>query len=399
MNLPLQGIRVLDLSQLAQGPFATQILGDLGADVIKVEPPKGDWMRRFALVNAFPGGESISFLSFNRNKRSIVINAKDARGIALIRELAREADILVENFRPGVMDRLGLGYDVLSSDNPRLVFCSASGYGQTGPYATRPGQDLLAQSLTGLPFLNGRRDDPPVPVGIGLADLVSGLHIAYGVLAALVQRSVTGLGQRLEVNLMSSLMALQQQEITAHLNGVGVPSRHAVASSAPHVGPPFGIYSTKNGYIALAMNPMEVLGPILGLPDELSKPGINLTGENVELTYSAIAKALLARTTEDWLTRLLEADIWCAQVQDYDALENDPQVAHNHSIITYDHPLAGIVRTVGPPVTFSRSASQVRYPAPLLGEHTIEIATEVAGIAPEEMQVLLDEGVLQCPPS
>lgn len=396
MAMPLDGLVVADLSQLAQGPFATQILGDMGADVIKIEPLKGDWMRRFALRNAYPGGESISFLSFNRNKRSIAVDAKDERGLAVIRDLIAGADIVVENFRPGVMERLGLGYDELSKLNPRVILCSSSGYGQSGPYVSRPGQDLLVQALTGLPFLNGRRDDPPVPVGIGIADLVSGLHIVYGVLAALIQRASTGRGQRVEVNLLNSLLSLQMQEFTAHLNGIPTPPRHAAASSAPHVGPPFGIYPTADGYLAIAMNPMDVLGPLLELPADLWVSGMNVD-DDVEAMFAAITTAVARRTTADWLDRLLAADIWCAPVQDYDAVEADPQVLHNGMITSYDHPTAGEVRTLAPPLVFSEAAASIRRPAPLLGQHSREVLAQVLKRSDEQIEALISSGVVSEP--
>ena len=393
MAMPLDGLVVADLSQLAQGPFATQILGDMGADVIKIEPLKGDWMRRFALRNVYPGGESISFLSFNRNKRSIAVDAKAERGLDVIRELIAHADVVVENFRPGVMQRLGLGWDTLSELNPRLIMCSSSGYGQSGPYVTRPGQDLLVQALTGLPLLNGRRDDPPIPVGIGIADLVSGLHIVYGVLTALIQRATTGRGQRVEVSLLNSLLSLQMQEFTAHLNGIPTPPRHAATSSAPHVGPPFGIYPTADGYLAIAMNPMEVLGPLLGLPVELQVPGMNVD-QDAEAMFVAIAEAVATRTTADWVERLLAADIWCAPVQDYDAVEADPQIAHNGMIASYDHPTAGTIRTLAPPVVFSEAVASIRRPAPLLGQHSREVLGEVLGRTVEQIDELIAAGVV-----
>ena len=167
MSGPLDGVVVLDFTQLLQGPYATQILGDMGAEILKIEPPAGDWMRKFALGNLYLSGESVSFLAFNRNKRSVCINLKQAEGVEAIKQLAARADVIIENFRPGVMERLGIGYETLSAINPRLIFCSSSGWGSSGPYVSRPGQDLLVQAMTGLPFLNGKDDDPPVGIGLG----------------------------------------------------------------------------------------------------------------------------------------------------------------------------------------------------------------------------------------
>src|SRR5690348_2857667 len=185
---PLKGLIVADFTQLAQGPWATQMLGDMGADIVKIEPPKGDWMRNYAYGNIYPEGESISFLSFNRNKRSIVLALKTPKGLEVAKKIIAKADIVIENFRPGVMDRLGIGYDNLKKINPGIIFCSSSGYGTDGPYADRPGQDLLAQSLAGGAFLNGKRGDMPVITAVGQADLLTSLFIVQSVLAALQDR-------------------------------------------------------------------------------------------------------------------------------------------------------------------------------------------------------------------
>ncbi|MEA5118634.1 MAG: CoA transferase, partial [Propionicimonas sp.] len=243
---PLVGIVVADFTQLVQGPFASQILADLGAEVVKIEPPAGDWLRRFALGNNYPGGQSISFLAFNRNKQSIVLNLKRQAHLEAARRIVAAADVVLENFRPGVMERLGLGYDSLRVLNPRLVYCASSGYGPDGPYRSRPGQDLLVQAVTGLPTLNGREADPPIPVGIGIADVAAGLHMVYGTLAALVERNRTGLGQRVDVNLLNSLLALQSQELTAHLNTDQRPRRNPDMAGTPYTGAPYGIYRTSD---------------------------------------------------------------------------------------------------------------------------------------------------------
>ena len=269
---PLKGIVVADFTQLVQGPYAAQILSDLGAEVIKVEPPSGDWLRRFALGNTYIAGESVSFLAFNRNKQSIVLNLKrdDHRDVA--RRIIASADVVLENFRPGVMDRLGLGYESLAAENPRLVYCSSTGYGADGPYETRPGQDLLIQAMTGLPLLNGRASDPPVPVAIGIADLVAGLHMVYGTLAALVERASSGRGQRVDVNLLNSLLAIQSQELTAHMNSAGTPPRPDIVAGSPYTGAPFGLYPTSDGYLALAMNPIDKLMTVLGSKRPVRSP-------------------------------------------------------------------------------------------------------------------------------
>jgi len=206
MTGPLTGLVVADFAQLAQGPFATQILGDMGAEIIKIEPPKGDWMRHWSMANLYQGGEGVSFLSFNRNKRSIALDLKHPAGKDVALRLIAVSDVVVENFRPGVMERLGLGWETLHEQFPRLIYCASSGWGQTGPYLTRPGQDLLVQAIAGVGYLNGNDDEPPMALGVGAADFTAGFHIVYGILAALFARSQTGRGQRVDVNLLNSLL-------------------------------------------------------------------------------------------------------------------------------------------------------------------------------------------------
>ena len=204
---PLEGVVIADFIQLAQGPVATQILGDLGAEIIKIEPPKGDWMRHFSLRELYLAGESVSFLSFNRNKRSIAVDLKAGAGLEVVKRPVAKADVVIENFRPGVMDRLGLGYKTLDQLNPRLVYCASCGFGQTGPYVTRPGQDLLIQSMSGITVLTGNLDDLPASTIVGIADLTASQLIVYGVCAALFSRERTGKGQRVDVNLHSAVRA------------------------------------------------------------------------------------------------------------------------------------------------------------------------------------------------
>jgi crotonobetainyl-CoA:carnitine CoA-transferase CaiB-like acyl-CoA transferase len=390
---PLDGIVVADFSQLVQGPFATQILGDLGADVIKIEPTQGDWMRNYALENAYPGGESISFLAFNRNKRSITLNLKNPSGLELAQKLIDRADVLVENFRPGVMERLGLAFEELTRRNPRLVYCRSSGYGSSGPYVTRPGQDLLIQALTGFMYLNGRADDPPVPVGMGIADLVTGLGIVYAVLAALVGRARTGHGQLVETDLMSSLLAIQSQEVAAYISTGRLPERSAAGVSSPSVGAPYGVHPTSDGYIAIAMTPLSKLGPLLGLDQYADSTSLNDMGDR-DAIQREISAAFRTKVTAEWLELLLAEDVWCAPVLDYEGMTRDPQVAHNEMLIEFDHPTAGPTRVPGMPVRFAATPTTVRRPPPLKGEHTDEILYELLGLSQSEIATIRRTGAV-----
>lgn len=393
MSGPLTGVVIADFTQLAQGPFATQILGDMGADIIKIEPPKGDWMRTFALGNLYLQGESVSFLSFNRNKRSVAVNLKTADGLAVVRRVVERADVVIENFRPGVMDRLGIGYQALSAINPRLIYCASSGFGSRGPYVTRPGQDLLIQAMSGGMWLNGDYDDSPVPVGVGIADLVTTQHIVYAVTAALYARERTGRGQYVETNLYNALLALHIQELTTYLNSGVLQDRGRFQSVTPWVGAPYGVYRTVDGYLAIAMNPLNKLARLIGLEGFEDVDSQNVLEGRDEIRQD-LARTFLTRTNDEWLQILLPEDIWCAPVYTFADVERDPQVAANEMIVGYDHPTAGMVRTVGIPVKFAGTPSVIARPAPRVGEHTVEILRDVCGYGPDEIRRLLEQGAV-----
>lgn len=390
---PLTGVVVADFCQLAQGPFATQILGDLGAEIIKIEPPKGDWMRHWSMGNVYPGGESISFLCFNRNKRSVTIDLKQERGKEVARRLIAAADVVTENFRPGVMDRLGIGYEALAAVNPRLIYCASSGFGQTGPYVTRPGQDLLIQAMAGVGYLNGGGDGPPQGVAVGIADLVAAQHIVYGVLAALYHREKTGQGQRVDVSLLNSLLALHVQELAVYLNGGGLPERSRNGIPGPYLGAPYGFYETTDGYIAIAMNPLNKLAALVGVAGYEACAESNVM-EGRDEVRADFARAFKTRSTQEWLDVLLAEDVWCAPVQTYEEVERDPQVAENEMIVGWEHPTAGTVRTTGIPVKFGGTPGAIERPAPLLGEHSADLLREFGGYSDAEIGELQAQGVV-----
>lgn len=388
---PLAGIVVMDFSQLAQGPFATQILGDLGAEIIKIEAPSGDWMRGFSLQNAYAGGMSISFITYNRNKRSIVLDLKTTVGAEIARRLIDRADILVENFRPGVMDRLGLGYETLAARNPGLVYCASVGYGQDGPYKGRPGQDLLVQSLAGLASLGGRAQDPPAPAGIGVADLAAGLHIVYGVLAALIARERTGAGQRVDVSMLDSMLALEGQEIASYLYTGSLAGRASSGIASAYAGAPLGIYPTADGWLALSMQPLGRLAQLLGVNDFSETDSSNVI-EDRDLIKRRLEEATRMRTTDEWLEHLLAHDVWCAPVNDLDRVVEDPQVLHNEILITLDHPELGPIRVVGSPVRFSSTPSSVRNVPPQLGQHSDAILQDLLGMTDDDIADAREHG-------
>ena len=393
MTGPLAGLVVADFTQLAQGPFATQMLGDLGAEIIKIEPIKGDWMRHWSMANLFVEGEGASYLSFNRNKRSIAIDLKNPRGKDVALRLVDHADVIIENFRPGVMERLGLGYETLAERNPRIIYCASSGWGQTGPYVSRPGQDLLVQAVAGVGYLNGNVDEPPQGVGVGIADFTAGFHIVYGVLAALYARDRTGQGQRVDVNLLDSILNLHIQELSLYLNGAGLPVRSRSNIPGAYLGAPYGFYETADGYIAIAMNPIDKLARRVGIEGYEDRPESQIM-EGRDEVRADFLKGFLKKTTQEWLDILLAEDIWVAPVNDFAAVEADPQVHENEMIVEWEHPKAGRVRGVGIPVKFSDTPGEIRRHAPLLGEHTKEILSELAGFSEDEVRELQESGAV-----
>jgi len=395
MKGSLSDIRVLSFAQIAQGPHATQLLGDMGADVIKVERREvGEWMRQWSHNNCFLEGESTSFLSLNRNKRSMTLNLKKDRGKEVAYELVRSSDVLVENFRPGVMERLELGYETLKEINPALVYCSSSGYGPEGPYKDRPGQDLLAQATSGLMSITGREGELPTPAGVAISDwMASGLMVS-GILAALHYREKTGKGQKVEVNLLDALLDMQAQEAVTYLNSGAEPKRGKKNIGHVYHEAPYGVYETEDSYLAMSLNSLDDLGELLDLPE---------LGEKYPTTEQALAhrneiaeeigEELAKRSTSDWVEIFESKDLWCAPVKNYEEVFDDPQVEANDMVVKLDHPTVGEFETTGVPIKMSETETGVDRAPPLLGEHTEEILTEL-GYSEETIEQLAEEEVI-----
>jgi crotonobetainyl-CoA:carnitine CoA-transferase CaiB-like acyl-CoA transferase len=313
---PLAGITVLDFSQFLAGPVAALRLADLGARVIKIERPAvGELGRTLAFANLSRDGDSLTFHAMNRGKESLAADLKSPVDVELVRELVVSADVVIENFRPGVMRRLGLDYESLRVLNPRLVYGSITGYGDVGPWADKPGQDLLAQARSGLPWLSGRTDDPPVPVGLSIADHLASCQLALGVTALLVQRERTGEGGLVETSLLEGLLDFQFELLTAYFNDEGFASRrNGIHGANAYLSAPYGIYPTRDGYLALAMYPVPKIGALIGSPElELYADPSTWASER-EAIARILGDRLATESTRHWLDVLEPADVGCAPV-------------------------------------------------------------------------------------
>jgi crotonobetainyl-CoA:carnitine CoA-transferase CaiB-like acyl-CoA transferase len=389
MQQALEHIKVLDFTQLLQGPYATQMMGDLGADIIKIEKAgSGDLYRSMTFFNEWIGdGESPCFLAWNRNKRSLAINLKDPEAREIILKLAENADVVVENFRPGVMAKLGLGYDDLKKVNPGIVYCSATGWGPDGPYAKRPGQDLLVQGLTGAALASGKKSDGPVAIGTAVSDQLGALHIVYSVLAALIHKQRTGEGQEIQVNLLQSVLAFEMQDFFTVQNMGRSFERPESGIAHPGNGAPFGIYPTKDGHISIAMSPWKKIVEATGDEALLEYDDPQTLYDKRDEIYYALAARTVRKTTDEWLEIMLALDIWCAPVLEQKDVADDPQVKHLEAFTEIEHPKAGKIKVTNIPFRMSGTPGSIRRPAPLIGQHSEEILREI-GLSEEAIGAL-----------
>ncbi|WHM28716.1 CoA transferase [Streptomyces sp. BPPL-273] len=389
----LAGYRVLDCSIAMAGPFAAQRLGDLGADVVKVEPITGEWQRHAAAGGAAGHRINVSFLSLNRNKRSLAVDLKDPAGKEVLRRLVAGADVFLQNYRPGVADRLGVDYASLAAINPSLVYVSISGYGEDGPYAQRPGQDLLLQAMSGAMLSSGRSGEAPRAAGQYLVDAVTASTAFEGVLAALLHRERTGEGQLVTVNMLDAVTTLQMQELSVHTVG-GLPqTRSAEPHAHVYIRSPYGAFQTSDGYLVLAFPPLKKLGEILGEDGFLSMEDEEHGWTHRDEIFARTAARLLTRPSRHWLDAFAAAGIWAGPVYGYADLVRDPQIRHNGTFVTYDHPTEGRVTVPGFPYKFSATPPRIDRGAPLVGEHTREVLTE-AGLVEREIEDLFAAGAV-----
>jgi CoA:oxalate CoA-transferase len=400
MSGPLRGIRVLDLTWVLAGPFASMILGDLGAEVIKVErPPYGDVARTTGpIVN----GESCYFFSINRGKKSVCLDLKAERGRELFLRLVGLSDVLMENFTPGTMDKLGLGYDVLQKDNPRLIYAATSGFGQTGPERLRPALDIVVQGMGGVMSITGEPDGPPLRPGLSLGDIAAGLYTAIGVLAALHERERSGQGQMIDVAMLDCQIAILENAFIRYFATGELPkpigSRHPLAT-------PFQAFPTSDSWIVLALswgveNQWELFCATIGRMDLIDDPRFDTpalrTEHHAELE-PILNEAMRQKTTSDWLEEFDAIGLPCGPLNNIAQAAEQPQVVARRMLVEVEHPRIGRLKLPDTPVKLSRTPGGIRGPSPALGQDTYEVLSSLLGLSAEEMAELTAAGVIVSP--
>lgn len=375
-QLPLQGLIVLEFSQYLSGPSAGLRLADLGARVIKIERPQGgDAGRKLAIKDLWVGEDSLLFHTINRNKESFTANLKNEEDLAAVKKLITKADVLIHNFRPGIMEKIGLDYDNIQSWQPKIIYAEISGYGKEGPWKNRPGQDLLLQSVSGLAYTSGNAGDDPVPFGLSIGDTLCGAQLVQGILGALIRRHKTGKGARIEISLLESLIDFQFELVTTYNASGLLPQRSSVSNGNPLLGAPYGIYATSDGHIAIAMMDIHDLGRTIGCDALLAFDPADVFPKR-DVIKQALAVHLIQRPSAYWLGLLHEQDLWSMEVLNWQQLsaqegyhrigmEQVVTASNGHEITTTRCP----VRINGKRLTSGKAA-------PALGQHTQQITEE-----------------------
>lgn len=398
INTALAGVRVLDFSQVGAGPECAMLLGDMGAEVVKIESPGGDIGRK--LGPPWQAGESVVSMSFNRNKRSLALDLKKPAGAGIVLRMAARADVIIESFRPGVMDKLGIGYASVSAQTPGIVFCSVSAYGQTGPWRDKPGVDGIVQAVSGLMSQVGTPESPPMKVQIPAADVTTGFLSTIAIFAALRVRDSAGphqgRGQHLDMSLYNSALMLQQSALASHLSSGEVPPK---AGSAAPYSAPNEAYPTRDGWIMIAAyhdDRWRAFCEVLGEPALAARPEFVNNPQRVanrDLLMQEVSTRLSACTTAEWQTRLEAADIICGPIADYQEVMASPQLAHNGVIVEMQHPKAGKVRMPGAALGDRNAQSRVHLPPPMIGEHSRAVLADF-GFAREEIDLHIATGAV-----
>ncbi len=394
----LQGLVVLDASQMLAGPLCGMRLGDLGADVLKIEPPgRGEWTRSHGFANAEINGHTTAFLGLNRNKRSVAIDLKNPAGQTVLNDLATRSDVFIQNYRVGTAERLGVGYEQLAEINPQLVYCSITGYGETGPLANRPGQDLVLQGYSGSMWSVGRRTDPPLPGSLWAVDAMAAYQATTAILTALLVRNRTGLGQKAEVSMLGVAMDAQTQELTTHLNLGILPERSDAPLSHAWVTAPYGVYQTADSYMTVAQAPLQVLGEALEA-DRLREMTAWSDGvDHRDEIFQIVSTKLRHKTTAEWLEIFDRHRLWAGPVYNYHDLCNDEHVITTNMITEVEHPEIGALRLPNVPIKLSMDPPGVRLAPPLLGEHTDEVLRGLLQYDESQIEELYAAGVIGGP--
>jgi len=386
----LAGIKVLDLTRVLAGPYCTMILSDLGAEVLKIERPKvGDDTRAWGPPNI--GNNSCYFMCVNRNKKSVSVNLKDAEGQKIVKELALQSDVLVENYIPGKMEEYGLGYETLKKLHPKLIYCSITGYGDTGPYAKRAGYDVIASSIGGFLHITGPEDGDPCKPGVALTDLTTGLYAHGAIMAALFQREKTGLGQKIGINLLSAQLASLVNLGANYLLANQEAKRWGTAHESIV---PYQSFATADGYLTLGGVTDRQFRELCSKLNRLDLANDNRFLSNAErvrnrkVLVEEISRTLASKTNEQWLAIFHDATFAYGPINTLSQAFQDPQVLHSRIVQEIEHPTAGILQLVGPPVQYSGSENRIRLPPPELGQHTDEILQQRLGYSPSHIQQL-----------
>ena len=392
--MQLDGVKIVSFNHFLMGPLGMQFLADLGADVIAIEPVKGAFQRHWGGNDGKrAGGETMLGLVANRNKRSVCLNLKDPEALEIAKKLAASADVVAENFRPGVMDKLGLGYESLRQLNPELIFAAASGYGADGPYVNRPGQDMIAQSLSGMAWITGKQGEAPRLIGASVIDHHGAMIYAAGILGALVQKARTGRGGRVDVNLFSAALNLQAESLVCYFNG----EKPASMQQPDHLGSwyheaPYGLYATADRYIGLSLGNLEVMLDAIGVSDSFKVKQSEAYSRRDEIA-EVFAARLKTRTFAEWAEIFEARKIWFTEVNDYQALADDPQLQHNRDLIEVEAWTGEPVTLVANPVRYDGNTAAVRLAPQKLGAQTAEILTEL-GYGPAAQKRLADRGAV-----
>jgi len=394
---PLEGIRVVDLSRVVVGPYCTMVLGDTGADVIKIEiPGKGDETRMWG--PPFAGGESAYYISLNKDKRSLTLNFKKEKGKAILRQLIAQSDVLVENYRLGTLEKLGFDYESVKEINPRLIYCSITGYGNTGPMSHVAGVDIVVAAEAGLIGITGEKDRPPSKVGVAITDILTALFAQGAIANALYHREKTGRGQKIDLSLFESQVATLFNLSSTYLISGEIPQRMGLAHAT--IVPYQGFKTKDEEYILVAVTSekmWEEFCYLMGIPEFIHDPRFDVNKKRVinrDELIPMLEEKIAGRDSDEWLSAFKKVNIPCGRVNTMDRVFNHPQIKPRNMVVEVKHPTADKIKLVGIPVKYSETPGSIRLPPPLLGQHTEEILSGLLGYSKEEIGALRREGIV-----